>query len=110
MNYFKSPCGKIHALSDEDIARGGNKLLPAGSIPTDAPVITIDPWLEYQRKARHELRKVQDLSIDWECQGIEFPATWSHYYLQLKAIINATSGDSTQQPLPTPPELPTGAV
>jgi phage major head subunit gpT-like protein len=30
MNYFQDPTGTLHALSDEDIANGGNSLLPAG--------------------------------------------------------------------------------
>ncbi len=33
MNYYKAPDNTLHALSDQDIANGGEKYLPAGSVP-----------------------------------------------------------------------------
>jgi hypothetical protein len=45
MNFYKDKTGTVHALSDEDIANGGKRLLPAGCVPiseaeaTPAPVV-----------------------------------------------------------------------
>ena len=42
MPYFKAPDNSIHFLSDEDIANGGEKLLPAGCVQiTDAEVTAL---------------------------------------------------------------------
>lgn len=42
MQHYKAPNNELHSLSDDDIANGGEALLPAGSVPiSDAEAATI---------------------------------------------------------------------
>lgn len=51
MNYWKDAAGAVHALSDEDVANGGEKYLPVGCVSitaTDANAILNPPLTQAQ--------------------------------------------------------------
>lgn len=64
-------------------------------------------WAVYQQTARAAL-DASDVTI-LRCveNGVAVPAQWATYRKALRAIVSATSGDSSQ-PLPSKPAYPAG--
>lgn len=83
MKHYKAPDNSLHALSDEDIERGGMDLLPPGSVEIDAieaeqlrlaclPVF--DPQIAINAEARAYLTSTDWFVIRQQETGEEIPA------------------------------------
>jgi hypothetical protein len=114
MQNYKDTNGGVHALSETDIANGGESLLPVGYVEItqaqadalNAPT-AVQLWATYQSKAQEQLNAND--KVAWRCvkANVAYPAAWLANDVALRAILHVSSGDPTQ-PLPVQPAFPVG--
>ncbi|HEY6022173.1 MAG TPA: hypothetical protein VIY48_20595, partial [Candidatus Paceibacterota bacterium] len=116
MAYFKDPSGGLHCLSAEDIANGGEKLLPLNSVAiTDADALAIQNptptaaqlLAAFQQSARLAL-EATSVTMERITEAVSVGATsftaadvvaWMNYRKALRTCVSAT----TVGTLPTKP-------
>ena len=64
-------------------------------------------WEVYKQQAQSLIDKSDVTLIRCVENGVAVPATWADYRKALRAIISASTGDTTK-PLPTRPSFPAG--
>lgn len=111
MPYYIDKQGGLHFLSDDDVAKGSESLLPADSKPaTDKQVIAAQmkaatPDLRIEAQAALLQSDITVLRC-YEA-GLSLPAEWRTYRAALRAIVSAP--DASAMTLPVRPAYPDAA-
>ena len=111
--YFKDSSGKLHQIDEnftsllppdcEEIEESEYEdLVVKNNTPSGAQL-----WADYRAKAQAALDKTDLICLRCYKAGVAYPAEWLDYTNELRAIIRATSGDSTSG-LPVAPNYPSG--
>lgn len=113
---LKSSCGvpkdwnavafDIQITADQE-ASGGALRWVDGALEIDSSASLAAAWRQTQKAAMSELEASDLVALRCFKAGIKFPAAWKTYVSQLRAIVSAYGGDSSQ-PLPDRPDLPDG--
>lgn len=125
MPYFKDQNGGVHFLSDEDIANGGEALLPVGCVEiTDAQAQAIQnptptsaqKWTAYQATAKAALeatsstmeRIVEGVSAGTCAFANADVVAFMNYRKSLRAILAEVQPSTIPTALPSRPAYPAG--